>query len=202
MYVEFSVYRQRASGRICWDMNNTNVTSWSIDPVHTTIGFSVRHMMVANVRGEFQRVTGKVLYDAKRPAATQVQAEVPADSVSTREPQRDAHLRSPDFFDVERHPTLSFRSTGVRFGGAGGLELVGDLMIRGTTREVTLAVTEVSGEQRDHNGKTRMGASAIGKIKRSEFGITYNKVLEATRVAVGDEVTLLLDLSLLKDEAV
>ena len=182
--------------------NDTKISSWSIDPVHTTIGFSVRHMMVANVRGEFQRVTGKVLYDAERPTATQVQAEVPADSVSTREPQRDAHLRSPDFFDVERHPTLSFRSTGVRFGGAGALELVGDLMIRGTTREVTLAVTELSGEQRDHNGRTRMGASATGKIKRSEFGITYNKVLEATRVAVGDEVTLLLDLSLLKDEAV
>jgi polyisoprenoid-binding protein YceI len=185
--------------------NDTNVTSWSIDPVHTTIGFSVRHMMVANVRGEFQRVTGKVLYDAKRPAATEVQAEVPADSVSTREPQRDAHLRSPDFFDVERHPKLSFRSTGVRLGGGGGgtgLELVGDLMIRGTTRQVTLSVTEVSGEQRDHNGRTRMGASATGKIKRSEFGITYNKVLEATRVAVGDEVTLLLDLALLKDEAV
>ncbi len=181
--------------------NDTNVTSWSIDPVHTTIGFSVRHMMVANVRGEFQRVTGKVLYDAQRPAATEVQAEIPADSVNTREPQRDAHLRSPDFFDVERHPKLSFRSTGVRLGGPSGLTLVGDLMIRGTTREVTLLVTEVSGEQRDHNGRTRMGASATGKIKRSEFGITYNKVLEAARVAVGDEVTLLLDLALLKDEA-
>jgi polyisoprenoid-binding protein YceI len=176
-------------------------SEWIIDPAHTTVSFSVRHLMITNVRGVFDAVRGSVRYRAESPEALALHAEIPVASVNTREPQRDAHLRSPDFFDAERHPTMTFRSTGVRTERQGALEIEGALTLRGVTREVTLSVTEVTGEQRDHNGMLRMGASATTKLRRSEFGITFNKVLEAGHLAIGDEVSITLDVSLLKSEA-
>ena len=179
----------------------TTVTTWTIDPAHTTVGFRVRHLMITNVHGEFQKVCGTVRYDPHHPAATAVDAEIPVASISTREPQRDAHLRSPDFFDAERHPTITFRSKGARVGDGGIVEIVGDLTMRGTTREIALAVVEITGEQKDHNGVVRRGASATAKIKRSEFGIIYNKILEAGGVAISDDVALTLDVSMTKNAA-
>jgi polyisoprenoid-binding protein YceI len=203
------VYRGRAPERIFPCMNITQhettttatTTTWVLDPVHTTVGFSVRHLMVTNVRGEFQKVTGRVRYTAGRPEAAEVEAEIRADSISTHEPQRDAHLRSADFFDAQNHPIVAFRSSAVRSVGPGRLEVAGRLTIRGTTRDVTLAVDEVTGEQKDHNGKTRMGASATAKIRRSDFGMTYNKVLEAGGFAVADEIAITIDVSLVKSDA-
>ena len=177
-----------------------NATSWIIDPAHTTVSFSVRHLMITNVRGVFESVSGTVRYAAGRPDTLAIAAHIPTASVNTREPQRDAHLRSPDFFDAERHPTLSFCSTGVRSERQGALEVLGELTIRGVTRAVTLLVNEITGEQKDHNGKVRMGASATTKLRRSEFGITFNKVLEAGNLAIGDEVSITLDVSLLQAE--
>ena len=178
--------------------NEATTTLWTVDPAHTTVGFSVRHLMITNVRGTFEKVGGTVSYDPGRPEAAEVEIAIAADSIDTREPQRDAHLRSPDFFDAATHPTIVFRSTRVRRGGAGPLEIVGDLTIRGTTREVTLAVAEVTGEQRDFQGKRRIGASATAKLRRSDFGMTYNKLLEAGGAGIGDEVTLSLDVSLVQ----
>jgi len=186
-------------------MNTTNdataKTTWTLDPAHTAVGFSVRHLMITNVRGEFQSVSGTVRYDADKPEATAILVTLPAASIHTREAQRDAHLRSAEFFDAEHHPTITFRSTRARAVGARALEVTGDLTIRGTTREVTLAVVEITGEQRDFQGKTRIGASATTKISRSDFGMTFNKVLEAGGIALGDEVSLTLDVSLVKDTA-
>jgi polyisoprenoid-binding protein YceI len=185
-------------------MHTTNekaaATLWTVDPAHTTVGFGVRHLMITNVRGAFAAVSGTVRYDAGDPEGAEIRVDIPAASVDTREPQRDAHLRSADFFDAEGHPTITFRSTRVRATGAGALEATGELTIRGTTREVTLAVSDLSAEQRDHRGFVRIGASATGKIRRSDFGITYNKLLEAGGLAIGDEVSLTLDVSLVKGE--
>jgi polyisoprenoid-binding protein YceI len=198
-------YRARAPRRTFGRMNtattDTTTTTWTLDSLHTTVGFSIRHMMITNVRGEFQKVTGTARYDAAHPEAAVIQVAIPAASISTREPQRDAHLKSAAFFDVENHPTITFTSTRVRGVGAGQIEVTGDLTMRGTTREVTLAVNDITGEQKDHQGNQRIGASITGKIKRSDFGITYNMVLEAGGIALSDEVAVTIDIALVKDKA-
>ena len=171
---------------------------WKLDPVHTTVGFSVRHLLVANVHGVFEQVAGSVSYDPMNPERAVVEVAIAAASIHTRDAQRDAHLRSADFFDAEAHPELTFRSTEVRRDKAGALELIGELSMRGTTRPITLAVTEVTAEQRDFQGARRFGASARGKLRRSEFGIAFNKLLEAGGVAISDEVSLSIDVSLVK----
>jgi polyisoprenoid-binding protein YceI len=171
---------------------------WTLDPAHTTVAFSVRHLMITNVHGVFEKVAGTVRYDPEHPEAAEVSIDIAAASVHTREPQRDAHLRSADFFDAEAHPSITFRSTQVRGGGAAPLAIDGDLTIRGTTRGVTLAVNEITGEHRDFQGARRFGASATAKVRRSEFGITFNKVLETGGVALADEVSLSFDVSLVE----
>lgn len=179
---------------------DTKLPTWTVDPMHTTVMFSVRHLMITTVHGVFEDVRGSVHYDAQRPEASQLEIEIPAATIDTRQAQRDAHLRSPDFFDVEHHPIVRFRSTKVTVKGGQIRELAGELTIRDTTREVVLTVDEVTDEQRDHNGKLRIGASAHAKLLRSEFGMTYNKVLETGGVAVSDEIKLKFELSLLRDE--
>ena len=135
-----------------------------MDPMDTTVGFSIRHFMVTYVRGVFEKVQGTVEYDPRRPQDTVVRIAIPVASVNTHEPQRDAHLRDPDFFYVEKFPTMSFCSTEVATREGGGMTLMGDLTLRGVTRPVVLVVGEVTKEQKDHNGVARMGASATGKI--------------------------------------
>lgn len=211
MNADSTVYRLGARGFIFTPMNTTQsisdgktvtttTTTWTMDPIHSTVGFSVRHMMVTTMRGQFQKSSARVRYDAETPEAITIEAEIPTASIDTREPQRDAHLRSPEFFDAAAHPAILFRSKRARSVGNGALDVVGDLTIRGVTREVTLAIVDITGEQRDHNGATRMGASATAKIKRSDFGMTYNRVLEAGGIAIADEVTLSLDVELVKDK--
>ncbi len=175
-------------------------TTWALDPSHSSATFSVRHLMITNVRGEFQKVTGTVTFDPTRPESATVKASIDVSSISTREPKRDEHLRSADFFDVERFPTIDFVSKAVRRGDR-GLEIVGDLTIRGTTREVVLAVAGPTSEQADPWGNTRIGAEASTKIKRSDYGMTWNTLIEAGGVAVGDEITIHIDVSLVKQKA-
>lgn len=177
---------------------------WTVDPAHTTVGFNVRHLMITNVRGMFEEVQGTVEYDPAHLKRTRIHIEIPVRSVNTRVAQRDAHLRSGDFFDAETHPTATFQSTevvavaGAGAGDRGVATVRGDLTLRGVTRPVVFLVEEVTGEQRDHNGATKIGASATAKIKRSDFGIAFNRVLEAGGVAIADEVALTLDLALVK----
>jgi polyisoprenoid-binding protein YceI len=173
-------------------------TKWTLDASHTSVAFTVRHLMITNVRGEFQKVSGSAAYDPKHPEATQLEATIEVASVSTREAQRDAHLKGADFFDAEKFPTITFKSKHAKAKGHGELEVVGDLTIHGVTKEVTLEVSDITGEQKDPYGNQRIGAHASTKIKRSDFGMTWNAALETGGIVVGDEVKITLDASLIK----
>lgn len=180
----------------CSAMNETT-TRWTLDPGHSAVGFSVRHLMITNVRGEFERFRGEVHYDPSHPEATRIEAAIEIASINTREPKRDADLRGGLFFDAETHPVMTFVSSRARPAGD-VLELTGALTIRGITQEVTLSVRDISDVQTDMRGNRRIGATASARIKRSDFGMTWNKALDAGGVVVGDAVTLTLEASLIQ----
>jgi polyisoprenoid-binding protein YceI len=171
--------------------------TFTLDAAHSHVGFAVRHMMISNVRGEFTKLEGTVSYDPSRPEATAVSVTIDAASVSTREERRDQHLKSPDFFDVAAYPNLTFVSKSAK-KGPNGLELLGSLTIHGTTRDVTLAVEDITPEHNDPYGNRRIGASARTKIRRSDFGMRWNAALEAGGVLVGDEVSIELEVELIR----
>jgi polyisoprenoid-binding protein YceI len=171
-------------------------TTWNIDASHSHVEFSVRHLMISTVKGRFGEVSGKVVADDANPAGAQIEATINVASIDTREAQRDAHLRSADFFDAENFPTLTFRSTRIEKAGD-ELKVTGDLTIRGTTREVVLDVTS-EGRVKDPWGGERAGYSATTKIKRSDFGLTWNMALETGGVVVGDDIKIALEVELVK----
>lgn len=175
-----------------------DAAAWDIDSGHSSAQFSVRHLMVSNVRGEFGKVSGTVDYDAKDPGKAKVEATIDAGTISTRDEKRDGHLKSPDFFDVAKFPTITFKSKRVQSAGAGKVKLVGDLTIHGVTKEVTLDVEGPSAEMKDPWGNVKAGATATTKINRKDFGLTWNKSLDGGGVVVGDEVTITIDVELLK----
>jgi polyisoprenoid-binding protein YceI len=173
------------------------ITTWNIDPSHSHVEFSVRHLMISTVKGRFAEVSGKVTADEADLSRAQVEVTINAASIDTRETQRDAHLRSADFFDAENFPALTFRSTRIEKASGDDLTVTGDLTIRGTTREVVLDVTS-EGRVKDPWGGERAGYSAKGKIKRSDFGLTWNMALETGGVVVGDEIKISIDVELVK----
>jgi polyisoprenoid-binding protein YceI len=170
--------------------------TWQIDPAHSLVEFAVRHLMISTVKGRFGDVSGTLQVDPADPARSAIDVTINTASIDTREAQRDAHLRSADFFDVERFPTLRFRSTRVS-GGPDQLRVTGDLTIRDVTREVTLDVT-AEGQGKDPWGGERAGYSAKGTINRKDFGLTWNQLLEAGGVAVGDEIKISIDVEFVK----
>jgi len=174
---------------------------WNIDTSHSGIHFTIRHMVISKVRGAFERWQGTLAYDEQNPLASKVSVRIEAASIDTREPKRDAHLRSADFFDVESHPALSFESTKVEKLGEDQLLVTGDLTIRGVTRSVALE-TELLGGGKDPWGKRRLGFSARTKINRKDFGLNWNQVLEAGGVLVAEQVEISLDLQAVEEEAV
>jgi polyisoprenoid-binding protein YceI len=174
-------------------------TTWQLDPAHTHVEFSVKHLMIARVKGRFAGVTGTVALGGD-PADSTVDVVIDAASIDTREAKRDAHLRSADFFDVERFPTIAFRSREVRPTGAGDFSVVGDLTIRDVTRDVTLEVTD-EGRGTDPWGGERAGFSATAEIDRRDFGLTWNQALEAGGVLVGNEIRISLEVELVKQAA-
>jgi polyisoprenoid-binding protein YceI len=171
---------------------------YEIDPSHTSAQFSVRHLMVSNVKGVITKATGKVVWDPKNPAASSVEATLDPNTIDTREAKRDEHLKSPEFLDIAKFPVLTFKSTKVTSPAAGKLHVVGNLSIHGISKEIALDVEGPTAEIKDPWGNTKVGASATAKINRKEFGLTWNKVLEAGGVAVGDEVSITLDVELVK----
>ena len=173
-------------------------TTWNIDPAHTTAEFKVKHMMISHVKGHFSKVTGVLVYDEFDPTRSRVEAEIEAHSLETRESQRNAHLKSPDFLHVEKFPTLLFKSSDIKVVAAGELEVDGDLTIHGVTRKVTFAVEGPTPPTKDPWGNTRIGISATTKINRKDFDLTWNAVLETGGILVGDEVTITLDVELVK----
>ncbi|TAM80387.1 MAG: polyisoprenoid-binding protein [Acidobacteria bacterium] len=171
------------------------IVTWNIDPAHSNAQFSVRHLMISNVKGEFTRVSGVVRLDKDNPEGVSVEASIDVNTINTREPDRDNHLKSPDFFDVAKHPTITFKSKRVA-KSPGGLKLKGDLTIHGVTREVTLDVEGPTPPTKDPWGNTRIGASATTKINRKDFGLTWNQALETGGVMVGEEVKITIDVEL------
>ena len=174
--------------------------AWSIDVAHTNVAFSVRHMVVSKVRGRFSRYTGAVQLDEAALARSSVEVTIDAASIDTGVADRDAHLRSPDFFDVERFPELRFRSTGIETLSGDRLRVRGDLTIRDVTREVALDV-ELGGRTKDPWGNERVGFSARTAIDRKDFGLTWNTVLEAGGVVVGDRVEIEVDVEAIRGTA-
>lgn len=174
------------------------VSAWSIDPAHSVAEFKVRHMMISNVKGHFSGISGSLKLNEADVTKSSVEATIDAASLNTREPQRDAHLKSADFLDVEKFPTLSFKSTGVSRNQEGELKATGDLTIHGVTRSVVFTVENFSGPSKDPWGNTRIGLSAATKINRKDFGLAWNAALETGGVMVGDEVTINLEVEFIK----
>jgi polyisoprenoid-binding protein YceI len=173
------------------------LTTWTIDPAHSNVEFAVRHLMITTVKGRFTDVKGTVRLDDSDPSQSQAEIIISAASIDTREAQRDAHLRSADFFDADNFPTLTFRSTGIKNASGDRFTLVGDLTIRGVTQQIDLDVT-AEGRGKDPWGGERAGFSATTKIKRSAFGLIWNLLLETGGVTVGDEVKIAIDVELVK----
>lgn len=175
-------------------------TTYEIDSAHSSAQFSVRHLMISNVRGEFKKVNGTIVYDPQNLAASKIDAVIDANSISTREEKRDAHLRTPDFFDTAKYPTITFKSKSFQKVN-GKLQIKGDLAMHGVTKEVVLEVDGPTSELKDPQGNTRIGASASTKINRKDWGLTYNSALETGGVVIGEEVTITLDIQGKKSSA-
>jgi polyisoprenoid-binding protein YceI len=176
----------------------SSTTTWNIDPVHSTAEFKVKHMMISNVKGQFAAVKGALALDETDITNSRIEASIDADSINTRDPQRDAHLKSADFLDVEKFPTLSFKSTHITRVDDGELAVEGDLTIHGVTRNVVFTVEGPTLSAKDPWGNTRLGLSATTKINRTVFGLTWNTALETGGILVGDEVTITLDVEFVK----
>jgi polyisoprenoid-binding protein YceI len=173
-------------------------TTWTIDMAHSHVGFGVKHLMIATVRGRFTRVEGAVTVDESDPTTAKIDITIPTASVTTGDEKRDAHLRSADFFDVERSPTITFRSKGVKAESKETFRVVGDLTIRDVTREVVLEV-EMLGRAKDPWGQEHAAFEATTKIKRGDYGLTWNAALETGGVLVGDEVKISIEAQLLRE---
>ena len=176
----------------------TQTTTWNLDPAHSVAEFKVKHMMISNVKGQCTGVTGLLVLDESNIADSRVETTIDAATINTGDPQRDGHLKSADFFDVEKFPTLTFRSTSIKRTGDDELAVTGDLSIHGITRQVTFKVEGPTPAHKDPWGNTRLGASAVTKINRKDYGLTWNTALETGGILVGEEVTLTLDVQFVK----
>ena len=176
----------------------TATTTWNIDPAHSSAEFKVKHMMISNVKGHFRKITGKLTLDESDLGKSKAEAVIDAASLETGDAQRDAHLKSADFLEVEKFPTLTFSSTGIKLVRDGELAVEGDLTIHGVTRKVALAVEGPTPPTKDPWGNTRVAVSATTKINRKDFGLNWNAALEAGGILVGEEVTITLDVEFVK----
>jgi polyisoprenoid-binding protein YceI len=172
--------------------------NYTIDTTHSTVEFSVRHMMVAKTKGHFKKFEGTITFDDKAPAKSQIDVSIDTASVNSELDDRDKHLRSADFFDVEKFPKMTFKSKKIKVVNDSTWEVTGDLTIRGVTREVVLAVKEIGKDTKDPWGNIRRGATASTKVNRKDFGLVWNKALEAGGVAVSEDVQIDLEIELIK----
>ena len=172
--------------------------TWTIDTPHTRAQFAVRHMMISTVRGEFTKVTGTVDLDETNMANSRVEATIDTTTLSTGVPQRDGHVKSADFLDVANHPAITFTSKSVEKAADGKLRVAGDLTLRGVTRPVVLDVDALSPSVKDKQGNLHAGTAATTKINRKDFGVNFNAVMDGGGLVVGDEVTITIDVELVK----
>ena len=173
-------------------------STWSIDPDHSNVGFKVRHMMVSNVKGNFEKFTGTVDINDKDIAKSKVEVNIDTNSVNTNVQKRGDHLKSAEFFDVAKYPAMTFVSKKVAKSGKDKLRITGDLTLHGVTKQVVLDVEGPSKESKDPWGNIRRGVTATTKINRKDFGLAYNAVLETGGVAVGEEVTITLEIEMIR----
>jgi polyisoprenoid-binding protein YceI len=173
----------------------TGATTWTVDPAHSSVEFAVKHLMISMVKGRFSDVKGWVQYDEEHPESAVLDIEIGIASIDTRNEQRDAHLKSPDFFDAEHHPVMSFKSRRIDGDPRATFKVTGDLSIRGVTRPVTLE-GHFEGRNRDPWGADRLGFTASGKINRKDFGLNWNQALETGGWLVGDDIKLSIDVEL------
>lgn len=171
--------------------------AWVIDNAHSEITFNVRHMMISNARGRFEKFSGTVNFDETNPAASTVEVQIEAASINTREAQRDGHLRSPDFLDAEKYPLLTFKSKHVETTGPNTGKITGDLTIRDVTKEVVLE-TEYSGQSKSPWGTTSAGFSATTKINRKDWNLVWNVALETGGMLVGEDIKINIELEIVK----
>jgi polyisoprenoid-binding protein YceI len=172
--------------------------TWQIDPAHTNVEFSVRHMMISNVKGQFQKTSGTITINGNDPTSAKIDATIDATSINTRVDKRDAHLKSPAFLDVDKFPTITFKTTKVEAAGPGKWKVTGDLTLHGVTKPVVLDVEGTGTPITDPMGNTRAGASATTKIDRKDFGLVWNQPLETGGVMVGDDVAISIDVEAIK----
>lgn len=173
-------------------------STWTIDPDHSNVGFKVRHLMVSNVKGGFDKHTGTVDINDKDITKSKVEVSVDTNSINTNVQKRDEHLRSADFFDVAKFPTMTFFSKKVAKSGKDKLKITGDLTLHGVTKQVVLDVEGPSKESKDPWGNIRKGATATTKINRKDFGLVWNAALETGGVVVGEEITITLEIEMIK----
>lgn len=172
--------------------------TWEVDPAHSSVQFAVRHLMISSVRGELHVFEAKASGDPAAPASATIEATIKAASLDTRNEQRDKHLKSPDFLDVDKFPLITFKSTKIETAGAGKAKVTGDLTLHGVTKEVVLDVEGPTPVIKDPWGNTKAGAHATVRINRKDFGITWNKALDGGGVMVGDEVEITIDVEAAK----
>jgi polyisoprenoid-binding protein YceI len=176
--------------------------TWKFDPAHSDASFSVKHLMISNVKGEFSKVSGTVEYDPKQPKNSKVEATIDVTTVDTREPKRDEHLRSADFFDVQKYPTMTFKSTKVVPAGKEKLKVTGDLTLHGVTKEVVLNVVGPTSPIKDNHGNDKSGVSASTTINRKDFGMTWNKAMDNGGVMLGEEIPITIEVEMAKQPKV
>jgi polyisoprenoid-binding protein YceI len=176
----------------------TATSTWNIDPTHSIAEFKVKHLMISHVKGSFPKVSGVLTLDESNPTNSSVEASIDVASVETRDVQRDGHLKSADFFDVEKYPTMTFKSTKVSATGAGEGTVEGDLTIRDVTKSVVFHVEGPTASVKDPWGNLRVAVAATTKISRKEFGLTWSAPMETGGVLIGDEVTITLDVEFVK----
>ena len=172
--------------------------TYTIDPAHSTAGFKVRHLMVSNVRGEFSGISGTVVIDHGNPANTKIETAIDVSTIHTRDEKRDEHLKSADFFDAAKFPTITFVSKKIEKAGEGEWKVTGDLTLHGVTKTIALDVEGPAPEAKDPWGNIKTGASATTKINRTDFGLVWNAALETGGVLVGEEVHISLEVELLR----
>jgi len=175
-----------------------SVTTWKLDPAHSQAEFKVKHMMISNVKGSFSGLSGTLTEHATDSTLSTVEASVDVSTINTHEPQRDAHLKSADFFDVEKYPTMTFKSTRVERLGEGEYRVTGDLTMHGVTKPVTFAIEGPSAPNKDPWGNARIGLSATTRINRKDFGLNWNAALETGGILVGEDVQISLDVQFIK----
>ncbi len=175
-----------------------SVITWKLDPAHSSAEFKVKHMMISNVKGSFSGLSGTLTQNPSEPSHSTVEASIDLATLSTGDPQRDGHLKSADFFDAEKYPQMTFKSTLVEPKSEDEYRVTGDLTLHGVTKPVTFAVEGPSAPGKDPWGNTRIGLSATAKINRKDFGLTWNAALETGGVLVGEDIQITLDVQFIQ----